>query len=265
MRPVIFEIGILKVYSYGFFLAVAFIVTIPLLARDIGRHLAPRVGLSSREGFQKTLDLFTLLIPLAIVGARLFYVLEHIPEFSHNWLGAIALWDGGLVYYGGLFGAVAGAFFWMRRQHWPMPLFYDLAAAWILLGHAIGRVGCWFSGCCYGVVCDASRGVVFPGGDGLPHYPTQLWEMIGDALLCVLILVVRRWTLRRPWATFALYGLTYGVLRYVLEFWRREPGDPRFLSVFNSPSQFVSALIAAVALAVLIRAFRVSNRNNLTS
>jgi phosphatidylglycerol---prolipoprotein diacylglyceryl transferase len=256
MMPVLLEIGPIKVYSYGFFLALSFLVTLPLLARDIGRHLAPRVGMSAAEGFQRTLDLFTLLIPLSIVGARLFYVLENPGSFSGNFLGVFALWDGGLVYYGGLFGAVVGAYFWLRRQGWPMPLFYDLAAAWILLGHAIGRVGCWFSGCCYGVVCDPAIGVVFPDTDGLAHYPTQLWEMGADLVLCATILFLRRWTLSRPWATFAVYGLSYGILRFVLEIWRRGPEDPRFLSAFLSPSQGVSALLVFVSAVVLIRVYR---------
>jgi len=250
---VLFHLGPVQVYSYGFFLALSFVISIPLLARDIGRFLAPDVGISPREAFQKTLDLFTWIIPLSVFGARLFYAFENHAEFSGRWLAVLALWDGGLVYYGGLFGAVAGAYFFMRKWGWPMARFYDLAAAYILLGHAIGRVGCWFSGCCYGVVCDAARGVVFPSvGDGLSRYPTQLWEMAGDFLLFLAILGVRRWTLKRPWMTFSLYGLTYGILRFGIEFWRRGPSDPRTLGIFLSPSQAVSALMVLASAIVLL-------------
>jgi phosphatidylglycerol:prolipoprotein diacylglycerol transferase len=211
------------------------------------------VGLSAAEGFAKNLDMFTFNILSSIVGARLFFVLENLKEFSAgNWVSVFYLWDGGLVFYGGLFGAVASAYIWMRKNRWPQALFYDLTAAWILLGQAIGRVGCWFSGCCYGVVCDPSHGVTFPGGDGRYHFPTQLWEMAGDLLLCLFVLWVRRWTLKKPWATFALYGVTYGVLRYVLEFWRREPTDPMVLMYFHSPSQFISAVMVVIGLLVFV-------------
>jgi phosphatidylglycerol:prolipoprotein diacylglycerol transferase len=252
MMPVLLQLGPLKVYSYGFFLAVSFAVTIPLLARDVGKHLAPRMGLPAHEGFQKTLDMFTFNILFSILGARLFYVLENFKEFMGNWVSVLYLWDGGLVYYGGLFGAVVSAYFWMKKNRWPMPLFYDLAAAWILLGQAFGRVGCWFSGCCYGIACGPSHGVMFPGGDGKYHLPTQLWELAGDLALCLFILWVRRRTLKKPWATFALYGLTYGVMRFVLEIWRREPADPKFLSVFLSPSQFISAAMVVIGLFVFV-------------
>ena len=132
-----------------------------------------------------------------------------------------------------------------------MDFAYDLVAPYILLGQAFGRVGCYLNGCCYGIV-DATHGVVFPGaGDGLPHLPTQLWELYGDLALFFILLWVRRWTIRYSWMTFALYGLTYGTLRYYLEFWRRS-WDKRYLGVFVSVSQALSAMIVVASLATLI-------------
>lgn len=241
--------------TYGLMIALAFAVNVPLLARDTGRWLGPRVGLKPTEAFQKTWDLFVWVIPASLVGGRLFYVLENHAEFHGQWLDAFKIWQGGLVFYGGLLGALLAAWFWMRREKWPVALFLDIAAPYVLLGHAIGRVGCYAEGCCAGVV-DSVHGVVFPGlGDGLPHLPTQVWELYGDVALFLGLLLIRKKLLPRSGAAFALYVLTYGSLRYVIEFWRRD-GSVHYLGVFLSPSQALSAILAVLAAFYLVWAFR---------
>src|SRR5262245_25619998 len=100
------SVGPLRFYSYGFCMAVAFAVSIYLFARDAGKHMAPRVGITSEQAFNKTFDLATWVIVFSLIGARLFYVLENHSEFKGQWLEAFAIWHGGLVFYGGLFGAL---------------------------------------------------------------------------------------------------------------------------------------------------------------
>lgn len=244
-------IGPVHFYSYGLCLATALGLSIYLYARDVGRLVAPRLGLTAEEGFQKTFDLGMWVIVCSLVGARVFYVLENHSEFENgHWLDAVKIWQGGLVFYGGLFGAIAAGLVWFRAEKWPLQYCFDLVSPYILLGHAIGRVGCFLNGCCYGNV-DPVHGLVFPGAeDQLPHLPTQLWELAGDLALFFLLLWARRWTLRYPWLTFSLYGLTYGLLRFVIEFWRRS-WDKHYLVVFNSASQAVSGIIVfAAALAI---------------
>ncbi len=246
-----FTLGPFHFYSYGLCLAVALGFSIILYARDAGKYIAPKVGLSRDQAFQKTMDLAIGVVLSSIVGARLFYVLENYPEFQGHWVEALFVWQGGLVYYGGLLGALLAAVFWVRREKWPMAYSYDLAAPYILLGQAVGRVGCYLNGCCYGIVSEA-HGIVFPGGqDHLPHLPTQLWELGGDLGLFFLLLGVRRWTLWYSWLSLALYGFTYGTLRFVIEFWRRS-WDKRYLVYFVSASQALSALIVLVSLGAFL-------------
>jgi phosphatidylglycerol:prolipoprotein diacylglycerol transferase len=256
MMPVLLQLGPLKIHTYGFLMAVAFLAAAFLYNRDMRRYLAPRMGLTPEQGLQKVLDLVTLLIPLVIVGGRSWYVIEYWGEFKEDPVTALYLWDGGLVYYGGLLVSLAGCFWWMRREKWPVALAFDLAAPWFALGHAIGRIGCFSSGCCYGRLCDPAHGVVFPNLDGLPHYPTQLWEAAGNLAICLVLFLLRRWVLKFPWMTISLYGVLYGLLRFNMEFWRWEPGSPRF-GAFVSHSQAVSALFVAAglvgALAILLR------------
>ncbi len=243
--------GPIYFYTYGLCMAVALGFSIYLFAGDAGRFIAPKVGLTYQQGFQKAFDLGVYVIVCSLLGARIFYVLENHSEFGNGqWPDALKIWQGGLVFYGGLFGAVAVAWIWFKVEKWPMSYCFDLVAPYILLGHAIGRVGCFLNGCCYGNV-SYQYGLVFPGaGDNLPHLPTQLWELAGDLGLFFLLLWVRRWTIRYSWMTFSLYGLTYGVLRFVIEFWRRD-WNKRYLIFFNSASQAVSGILIFISIAVI--------------
>jgi len=152
MHPILFtlpsfqflshEWGPFTLNSYGLMMALSFALSLPLLARDTGRLLAPKVGIRASEGFQKTWDMFVWVILSSLFGGRLFYVLENHEEFEGQWLDAFKLWQGGLVFYGGLLGALVAAWLWMRREKWPVVFFFDIAAPYILLGHAIAR-GWW--------------------------------------------------------------------------------------------------------------------------
>jgi phosphatidylglycerol:prolipoprotein diacylglycerol transferase len=129
--------------TYGLMMAMAFLVSVPLLAHDVAKILGPKVGLSSNEAFQRTVDLFVWIIPASLVGGRLFYVLENHAEFHGQWLDAFKIWQGGLVFYGGLVGAIVAALVWMRSQKWPVVLFLDIAAPYILLKLWAGWDAIW--------------------------------------------------------------------------------------------------------------------------
>lgn len=252
MYPILLTIGPLHFYSYGLCLALGLGLSIYLFAKDCGNKISPKLDLTYQQGFQKAFDLGTWVIVASILGARIFYVWENYTEFQNgHWLDAVKIWQGGLVFYGGLFGAIGAAILWFRIEKWPVGYSFDLVAPYILLGHAIGRVGCFLNGCCYGIE-DHVHGLVFPGApDQLPHLPTQLWEMGGDLILFFLLLWARKWTLRYNWLTFALYGFTYGLLRTIVEFWRRS-WDKRYLVYFNSASQAVSGMIVLVSVLVIL-------------
>ncbi len=261
MHPILYSFGVfhlfgltlgpVELYSYGLCLALALGISITLFARDAAQYIAPKVRLARADAFQRVFDLAVWVILSSIAGARLFYAVENYQEFEGRWIEVFFVWQGGLVYYGGLFGGALAGVIWFLKNRWPLAYSADLLAPYISLGQAIGRVGCFLNGCCYGIV-DPKHGVVFPGiGDGQPHLPTQLWELYGDLILFALLWWARRFTLKYPWLTLSAYGLTYGILRFGIEYWRRD-WDKRYLHYFVSASQAVSAFLILISLAAII-------------
>ncbi len=126
--------------------------------------------------------IFWMLVP-GIMGARAFYVTEYWPEYARVYtapgggLGPllasiINLTEGGLVVYGSFFGGVAGLLYFVYRNRLPLLAVADLLAPSMVLGLAIGRIGCLMNGCCFGAVCDCSWAVQFPAG--APPYYAQI-------------------------------------------------------------------------------------------
>jgi phosphatidylglycerol:prolipoprotein diacylglycerol transferase len=204
----------------------------------------------------------------AVVGAKLLYLITVLPEL----LGDLPLlWreparfaqlylTGGLVFYGGLIGAIVGAFLCARYFSLRLWDFFPVLVPVFPLIHAIGRVGCFAVGCCYGVESD--WGVVFSHSlvapNGVRLLPTQLIEAGAEVLLCLLLL----WYASRrpaPLRLLALYFLTYAPVRFVLEFFRGDVARG-FLGVLST-SQWISLLIllAGVALWAAPRAVRDQN------
>ncbi len=110
-----------------------------------------------------------------LLGARVFHIVEYLPSYlSHpNPLAQMLLFtEGGLVVYGGIIGGMVGTAIFFRRNRLSLLAMYDVMAPALLLGIAIGRLGCLMNGCCYGAVCDASHGIVFP-----PEAPAYLAQV----------------------------------------------------------------------------------------
>ncbi len=176
----------------------------------------------------------------------------------------LRLWQGGLVFYGGLLGAAAAVALFVRRRRWPFGTVADALAPGLALGHAVGRLGCFLAGCCYGRPWSA--GLRFPRGsvafDELaatlpagatetpPLHPTQLYEAVGELVIFFILLRARR---HRPFdgATAVLYALLYGLLRFGVELFRGDPG--RGMLGPASIAQVVSVLAVAAAAWLLAR------------
>lgn len=189
---------------------------------------------------------------IAIAGAKLLYLIVELRAFIENPRLFLAFIGGGGIFYGGLIGAVIGAFISARIRKWNFLAVMDTLAAPGAIAHAFGRVGCFMAGCCYGMETHSHLGVIFPEGSlapvGVKVLPTQLFEAIFLFILCGVLMLVF-WRTYKTGLTIAIYMISYAVWRFVIEFFR---SDRRGSVGLLSTSQFISIFILIFGLFILI-------------
>ncbi len=273
MRPELFGLRIgghhLAVPSYGTAVMLGFALGVWLALRQARRLGGQLGGIDGSD----LLDLSFYILVAGVAGSRLLFILLHLDDFSRlctrggDCLAPLKIWDGGLVFYGGLIAAAAVTFRFVRRRGWRFGVVGDLFAPGLALGHAVGRLGCFAAGCCFGKTCAAggppcvsfpagsvahehlaALGQIAPGATRTPPlHPTQLYESAGLLLIFLLLLLWRR-RQRFHGQLFLLYLLAYGLLRAALDLFR---GDgPR------GPSQAVGLALALIAGTWLLVAHR---------
>jgi len=240
MHSVLFDIGPLTLYTYGFILAVSFLVSIWVAAWRAGKF-----GFTRDSVYD---SVFPVLIS-ALAGAKLFYLAIEWDEFLRGLAAGpgavISLLRGGLVYYGGVLGGSAGAVLWLWRRKLPVLGFGDMAAPALAIGHALGRIGCFFNGCCYGR--PVAWGIVLPElSDGLPRHPVQLYEAGGSLLIALALLARGVPRPERRGEILGTYLASYSILRFALEYLRDDPRGPVVLGL--SIAQLMSAVALLIGL-----------------
>jgi phosphatidylglycerol:prolipoprotein diacylglycerol transferase len=249
MYPRLLELGPLSVYSYGVLLAAAY-----LAGLKFAMVRAKSRGLDSA----RVLDLGIAIIVSALVGAKLLLVLTDFQRYVTH---PSELWDvarSGGVFYGGLILALAVAIWFVRHAGLPLWTTCDVFAPGIALGHVVGRLGCFLAGCCYGRPTGVAWAITFTDpfvaanvGTPLnvPLHPTQLYEAGAELVILGLLLATEQRGRGFGGRTFWLYMLLYAVSRYVIEIFR---GDPRGTVGIFSTSQFISVLLAPLAIVMLV-------------
>jgi phosphatidylglycerol:prolipoprotein diacylglycerol transferase len=239
----------LRMPSFGFFLAAAFVSAIQL-----GHYRALKKGYDP----EVMGNFYVVLILSSMLGARATYVGLEWDRFSTRPWEMFLIWRGGLVFYGGVLGGFLGCYAFVRTHGMSPLALADLAAPCLALGHAVGRIGCFLNGCCHGVPTDLPWGVAFPfttGGSMVPRHPTQIYEAVGVGLIC-LWLSRHFYRAHRPGSVAVLYGILYAPLRFAVEMLRGDDRGGSWLGL--SPSQLGS--IACLALAVAAWAVFVRGR-----
>lgn len=246
MHPILIKIGPITIYSYGFFLAIGFILAIFYSTRE-----AKRAGVDP----QKISDLAFYLIIAALVGSRLLFIITEPHDFIENPLEVFKIWKGGLVFYGGFIGALITGIWYVKKHGMPIWKTSDIIAPGIALGQSLGRIGCFSAGCCYGKETTVPWAVTFTDINslarlGVPLHPTQLYEAALDFCIFLFLISFRR---RKTFdgQLIWLYTLLYAVARFIVELFR---GDPRGSAFDNllSTSQIIGIVMAVVAMVMLL-------------
>ncbi|UNC92839.1 prolipoprotein diacylglyceryl transferase [Candidatus Contubernalis alkaliaceticus] len=237
MHPVLFEIGSVKVYSYGAALALAFFLGAVLAMRE-----APRVGIEQ----EKILDLSILIGIGALVGSRIAYIILDLPYYLETPMKIISR-EGGLSFHGGLIAGFLISFWYLKRHKIPVGVTADLIAPYVALGYAITRIGCLMYGCCYGKVSNLPWALASSFVDNALRHPTQIYASLINFVFFGLLLYLRD---KKPFHgyLFVLYVGFYGLYRFGIEFFRDS-------DVFFGPVTLAQAisLLMILASALLIR------------
>jgi phosphatidylglycerol:prolipoprotein diacylglycerol transferase len=194
-----------------------------------------------------------------VVGARLFFVLDHASTYAAAPLAALAIWRGGIAVYGGFVGGIAGGLIAARRTQvrvWPL---LDAAAPAMLIGQAIGRLGCLSNGDAWGAPCTGRFGVCVVYSDphdllpadllGAPTHAYPLYEVVAVGLLLLSLWRARRLrSAAAPGTTFLTAAFGYAVLRFGLTAFRQET----IVLWGLQEAQLVALATGVLALALLV-------------
>jgi len=223
MHPILLELGPVTLKSYGVFVALGFFVAFSLL-----------YGEARRKNFypDKILDLELVILAFGIIGARLLHVLVNFDFYGKNLLDILFVWRGGLAFYGGFILAILAAWVFILKNRMPLWKTADFIAPYMALGHAIGRIGCFLNGCCY----------------GKEGYPVQLYSSLALLSIFVILKLIQN----RPHfagSVFALYLLLYSTARFLIDFLRGD--NPLYAFGFTISQLICFAIFAFGALLIL--------------
>lgn len=244
MIPILFKIGPFTVGSYGVMLAIAFLTTGWLLSREF-----------RRKGFLPDWA-YTVVIAAAIggiVGARIYFIIEHFGDFLQNPLGMIFT-GGGLTWYGGFIGGIVAVIWVVYKLPAKSMVILDLIAPLLLLGYGIGRIGCFLAGDGdYGPPTNLPWGMRFPHGlvpTDVPVHPTPLYEALMAWIFFAILWKVRK-KVHPPGLMISGMLILYGIERFIAEFWRL---TPKILWGWMSMAQILSivAILSGLILGWLI-------------
>ncbi|MBV9957242.1 MAG: prolipoprotein diacylglyceryl transferase [Acidobacteria bacterium] len=256
MFPELFRIGNFPINTYGVLLALALLC---------GIYIAARVGQRDGVPRERMYDLCLWMVLGAIAGSKILLLLTE-PDYRSNIMHLFSLdfLRSGGVFYGGLLGAILVGYIGVRRYGLPWWKVADAGACGIPLGQAIGRLGCFSAGCCWGKPTNGWFGVHFPdaGHDvtGVPNYdvygaplhlhPTQLYESAAAVVIFFFLLWLHK-RKRFSGQVFLAYAMLYSLTRFTIEFYRDDPrGDIAGLTTLTglSSSQMISLILGIAAV-----------------
>lgn len=247
LDPIALSLGPIQVHWYGVIIGAGILLALIIAMRE-----------SVKRGMDKDLftDLMLWAIPIAIISARIYYVIFEWDYYSQHLGEIIAIWHGGIAIHGALIGSVLTAYFFTKKRNISFWKLADIAAPSIILGQAIGRWGNFMNQEAHGG--EVSRAFLenlhLPEFivnqmyiDGVYYHPTFLYESIWDFLGFLVLILLRRVNLGRG-EMFLTYVIWYSAGRFFIEGLRTDSlmiGDLRM-------AQFISAALIVLAIVMLI-------------
>lgn len=256
MKPILLSLGPLSIHSYGLMLAIAFLVGIGIVVRRMRRY-----GVETAP----VVDLAIVVLISAVVGARLMFVLFHLPDYLAHPLEVFVIWKGGLQLYGGVIPAIIAGAIFLRVRRLPPGEMADSVTLAFFVGLFFTRIGCFLNGCCFGRPTDLPWGIRFPEGCAASYclpwerlHPTQLYSALAGLIAYGLLAALGR-RVKTPGLLFVTGLVLYGASRIIVDFFRYYEESNIVASLGSVPvnvNQLLSLLFMAagiIGIGVLVK------------
>ncbi|MFH1898048.1 MAG: prolipoprotein diacylglyceryl transferase [Candidatus Desantisbacteria bacterium] len=247
MHPILFSIGHITIYSYGIMFAAAFATGIYLAQKK-----AVCLGIESKV----IMDIGVYMLISSLVGARLFYVLTNLEWYIRHPV-EIVFSRTGFVFYGGFIFAVITVVCYLRRYKLPMLRIADIFCPSVAIGEAIGRVGCFLHGCCYGHPTNLPFGVYFPEAapatqffGNVAVHPSQIYLSIAGIIAFIILTTVKPGFNGK---ICSLYLILHALFRFGIEYFR---GDSASIFLGLNGAQLISVLIGICGVVLWVKTKR---------
>lgn len=258
MKPILFEIGFIPLRAYGLFAALGFLGIL-----WISSLLAKEKGIAKEQIF----DILFILVVSAIIGSRSLYVIINYRSFLDKPLDVFKIWNGGIVFYGGLIAVITTLLFYFKKHNLPALRVFDILAVALPLGHASGRIGCFMAGCCHGKPIVDKLGNMLLTTDKAPwyavHFPhdvgsfaptqtflhaTQLYATTYNLAIFLFLFFIGRRIAKKDGDLFWWYLAIYPIFRSINEIFRGDIERKFFIQDILSLSQGISIPIVLLSL-----------------
>ncbi|MFC1887470.1 prolipoprotein diacylglyceryl transferase [Candidatus Cloacimonadota bacterium] len=259
INPTLFKIGFLEIRWYGLMYIFSFILGYILLKKFFElRNIE-----ISREKYDNLL--FYIMLGV-IVGGRVGYILFYnLPFYLEHPLNILKVWLGGMSFHGGAIGVIGFGYLFCRKNQLKFFQMADPAMPIVSLGLLLGRFGNFINGELYGKVSDLPWAMVFPGSDGKPRHPSQLYEaFLEGALLFLISYLILKYNKREGVVFWSWIGF-YGLFRFLVEFVREPDAHLGYIFWFFTMGQILSSvmiIISVVALIILVNRNRQNAEEN---
>lgn len=247
--PVAFSLGGVEVHWYG----LMYVVGIGFAAW-VTQRIAPRLG----ADVDALWDLFPIAVLTGLLGGRLYYVVQNdFGSYLRNPGEILALWDGGMAFFGAIIAVVATILVFARvRGLSPWPIF-DAVSIFAVIGQVFGRIGNIVNGDVIGYATSLPWGTAYTHPEafapemGIPYHPAAAYSILANfVLLGVLYLAYRRWPFTGM--TFGTYLVGYSVTQFVIFFWRANT-----ITAFGlKQAQLTAIVVGLIGAAIIAWRFR---------
>ncbi len=253
MHPNLLELGPLTIRSYGTMIVIGFFLALALV-----KYRSRKFEIE----WEKCMDLSFYLLLAGIVGGKLFFWIvlpsHFMAEFEGLFSDPVTFFKNlgsGFEIFGSLFVGIIVFILYTRKNNMPVLKTLDLFTPAMPLVHAVGRIGCFLAGCCYGQTCSHKWAVVFNHPDslaptGVALHPTQLYESAGLFFLVIFLLLIERWAAKIPGRLITIYFGGYTVLRFIVEYFRADQRGDAFDGLMS-----MTQVLAILALILALAAF----------